>query len=135
MYNKYVDVNKKFKSSVNLEYDLKNEDKILEYIPTTDLCDVLYNYLDAVLSNNSVRSTLLVGPYGKGKSYLMLMLTYLLSKRENRELFNTVVSRIAKINKELADLIIKLEDNKVSLLPIIINSECDNCMESVKKRH
>ena len=125
MYNKYVDVNKKFKSSVNLEYDLKNEDKILEYVPTTDLCDVLYNYLDAVLSNNSVRSTLLVGPYGKGKSYLMLMLTYLLSKRENRELFNIVVSRIAKINNKLADLIIELDNNKVSLLPIIINNNAD----------
>ena len=40
MYNKYVEVNKKFKSSVNLEFDIKNEDKILEYVPTTDLCDV-----------------------------------------------------------------------------------------------
>ena len=84
MYDSVMSVNKKFKSSVNLQYDLYNEDKILQYVPTTDLCDVISYYMDSVIDNGK-KSTFLAGPYGKGKSYLMLMITYLLSKRENKK--------------------------------------------------
>ena len=122
MYIKYIDVNKKFKSSVNLEYDLKNEDKIKEYIPTSDLCDVLEYYVSSALENKSSRSTLLVGPYGKGKSYLMLMITYLLGKRENKELFSEVVAKINKINSKLAEMLLKIDKMQLSLLPVIINN-------------
>ena len=122
MYSRYIDVNKKFKSSVNLEYDLKNEEKIKEYIPTSDLCDVLEYYISSALNNKNLRSTLLVGPYGKGKSYLMLMITYLLGKRENKALFKIVVDKIRKINSNLANMLIKIDSEKLSLLPIIINN-------------
>ena len=122
MYSRYIDVNKKFKSSVNLEYDLKNEEKIKEYIPTSDLCDVLEYYISSALNNKNLRSTLLVGPYGKGKSYLMLMITYLLGKRENKALFNIVVDKIKKINSNLANMLIKIDSENLSLLPIIINN-------------
>ena len=122
MYSKYIDVNKNFKSSVNLEYDLKNEDKIKEYIPTSDLCDVLEYYVASALKDENSRSTLLVGPYGKGKSYLMLMITYLLGKRENKELFSEVVAKINKINSKLASLLLKINEMKLSLRPVIINN-------------
>ena len=121
MYDSVMSVNKKFKSSVNLQYDLYNEDKILQYVPTTDLCDVINYYIDSVI-NNGKKSTFLAGPYGKGKSYLMLMITYLLSKRENKDLLRKVVNKISKINKELAEKIEFLEANRISLLPVIINN-------------
>ena len=121
MYDSYMSVNKKFKSSVNLQYDLYNEEKILQYVPTSDLCDVMSYYLDSVLENGQ-KSTFLAGPYGKGKSYLMLMITYLLSKRENKELLKKVINKISKINKDLARKIEILEKNKISLLPVIINN-------------
>ena len=122
MYNLYVDVAKSFKSSINLEYDLMKEDKILEYIPTSDLCDVLDYYLGSVLNNNNSRSTLLVGPYGKGKSYLMLILTYLLSTRSNRNLFNNIVSKIKNINENLYDKIIEIDNKNIALLPVLVNN-------------
>ena len=126
MYDSVMSVNKKFKSSVNLQYDLYNEDKILQYVPTTDLCDVISYYMDSVIDNGK-KSTFLAGPYGKGKSYLMLMITYLLSKRENKELLKKVINKISKINKDLAKKIEYLEKNKISLLPVIIsNNNSDN---------
>lgn len=121
MYDSVMSVNKKFKSSVNLQYDLYNEDKILQYVPTTDLCDVISHYIDSVIDNGK-KSTFLAGPYGKGKSYLMLMITYLLSKRENKDLLKKVINKISKIDKELAKKIESLEKNKISLLPVVINN-------------
>ena len=66
MYDKYYEINKNFQSSVNLELDLDNESKIYEYVPTSDICDVLKKYIKAVLGKTKDRATTLVGPYGKG---------------------------------------------------------------------
>ena len=121
MYDSILNVNKRFKASVNLSYDLYNEDKISQYVPTTDLCDVIKEYTKSVLKNGD-KATLLAGPYGKGKSYLMLMLTFLFSKRENKELFKKVLNRIKKIDAELYELLIELDSKNISLLPVIINN-------------
>lgn len=65
MYSEFFSINKNFQSSINLELDLNNEAKINEYIPTTDICDVLKHYIKSVLDINKERATTLVGPLGK----------------------------------------------------------------------
>lgn len=122
MYDQYITINKKFKSSVNLQYDLGNVDKLLQYVPTTDLCDVIKSYAKSILFGDTYRSTLLAGPYGKGKSYIMLVITYLLSKRENREVFEALLRKISAIDVELADYIKVIDKENISLLPVIINN-------------
>lgn len=77
MYSKYIAINKNFQSSINLELDLNNEAKLEEYIPTADICDVIKKYIKSFLGVENNRATTLIGPYGKGKSFLLLVLTYL----------------------------------------------------------
>lgn len=126
MYSSYISINKKFKSSINLQFDLNNLDKVDEYIPTTDLCDVIKKYLLSALGKNEDRSTLLVGPYGKGKSFLMLIITYIFSIKDKtkkaKEIFNNFLNRVRLVDNELADLILEIEREKIYLLPVIINS-------------
>ena len=122
MYDHYIKINKKFKSSVNLQYDLGNTDKLLQYIPTTDLCDVIKSYAKSVLFGDTGRSTLLAGPYGKGKSYLMLVITYLFSKREDRVAFEALLEKISSVDAELADYLRAIDDRSIALLPVIINN-------------
>ena len=92
MYSKLFEINKNFQSSVNLDLDLDNESKIYEYVPTNDICDVLKKYVKCALGKTNNKATTLVGPYGKGKSFLLLVLSYIFSKNKN----NTCKS-IAKI--------------------------------------
>lgn len=122
MYDDYIKINKKFKASVNLEFDLGNEEKIEQYIPTTDLCDVIKRYLKAVTGNANFKATTLSGPYGKGKSYLLLMIIYFLSKHENRDLFVKVCNKIRIIDEELYKLVIEFDSKGNYLIPIIINN-------------
>lgn len=122
MYDQIIKVDKKFKSSVNLQYDLENEDKLLQYVPTTDLCDVIKNYAKSILFGEANKSTLLAGPYGKGKSYIMLVMTYLFFKRENRVVFETLLGKIAAVDSELADYIRIIDDRNIALVPVIINN-------------
>ena len=73
-YSDIVSINEQFKNSVNIEYDLKSYHKLSEYIPTDDICEVMQYFFNAAEVNENNRANILVGPYGKGKSYLVLSL-------------------------------------------------------------
>lgn len=122
MFDNYLSINKKFKSSVNLDFDLNNIEKIKQYIPTTDLCDVIKKYIKSILRGSNFKATTLSGPYGKGKSYLLLMILYFISKKENKDLFNEICLKIKKVDIELYTLLIELDQSGIYLLPVVINN-------------
>lgn len=130
MYSKLYEINKNFQSSVNLELDLDNESKIYEYVPTNDICDVLKKYIKSVLGKSKDRATTLVGPYGKGKSFLLLVLSYILSKSKETKCWNDLADKIKKIDNELYDLMMELKNKDISLLTVIINSNYENLDQS-----
>ncbi len=130
MYSKFYEINKNFQSSVNLELDLDNESKIYEYVPTNDICDVLKKYIKSVLGKTKERATTLVGPYGKGKSFLLLILSYILSKNKETKCWNDLAKKINKIDEELYNLMIELKKKDISLITVIINSNYENLDQS-----
>lgn len=130
MYSKFYEINKNFQSSINLELDLDSELKIYEYVPTNDICDVLKKYIKSVLYESKDRATTLVGPYGKGKSFLLLILSYILSKNKKTKCWNDLAEKIKKIDNELYDLMMELKNKDISLLTVIINSNYDNLVQS-----
>ena len=73
-----IQFNKNFKTAINLYLSLNKPEKVLGYIPTKSSVNIMSNYLSAVLENKE-QATLLVGPYGKGKSHLLLVLLAILS--------------------------------------------------------
>ena len=130
MYSSYYYINKNFQSSINLELDLYDEDKINEYIPTSDICDVLKIYIKSILGINNEKSTTLVGPYGKGKSFLLLVLSYLVSKNKSSSCWKNLVEKIKIVDQELFNLLKEVEKRDISLLTILINSNYDNITQS-----
>ena len=130
MYSKLYEINKNFQSSVNLELDLDNEKKIYEYVPTKDICDVLKKYIKSVLGKSKDRATTLVGPYGKGKSFLLLVLSYIFSKNKETSCWNDLANKIRKIDKELYELMMELKAKNISLLTVVINSNYENLDQS-----
>lgn len=132
MYSTYFSINKNFQSSVNLELDLNNQEKIYEYIPTSDICDVLNRYIKTILGSTKDYATTLVGPYGKGKSFLLLVLTYLIGPNKDQKCWIDLVDKIANVDKDLHDNLIKLKEKNITLLPVIINSNYDNIVQSMQ---
>ena len=45
-YSELISIKENFKSSINIEYDLLNFDKLSEYIPTEDACDIFKYYFN-----------------------------------------------------------------------------------------
>ena len=83
----------------------------MEYIPTKSSLVILEDYLNAVL-NNKEQATLLVGPYGKGKSHLLLVLLSILSMDRNDANNQIIHKLIDHINK--VENIGKITGNSIS---------------------
>lgn len=119
----YVKFNSDFRDSVNLYLDLNKEDKIKSYIPTKSSVDILEQYLDSVLDNKQ-HSTLLIGPYGKGKSHLLLMLLAALTLEnnpKNDDLIHELGNKIKKVNADVQKKVAKAYGQK-KYLPVLIMS-------------
>lgn len=122
-YKDYISVNENFQYSVNLQFDINNISKIKEYIPTKDGCELLEQYFNSVL-NSKNRATTLIGPYGKGKSHLLLVLITLLNNynTEDKKDIDIFLNKIKKVDSDTYELIKNIRDTKTKLMPIIINS-------------
>lgn len=122
-YSKFIGSNDDFQTSVNLQYDLNNEEKIKRYIPTTQSLAILKRYLNAVCSNNNEdNATVLIGPYGRGKLHLLLVLSALLSNNSNSPLVLELKDKLSAADSSVGELLNVLFSRNKPYLPIIINS-------------
>ena len=114
-YSDLLSINKNFQYSVNIDFDLNDPKKIEQYIPTRDVCDVLKVYVRSLLGYEKDKATTLVGPYGKGKSFLILVLLYIASVKANDTLKN-LIDRIRVIDGELANYIFELKEKNRKMI-------------------
>lgn len=131
MYSDYIKINEQFKNSVNIEYDLMDSNKLAEYIPTEDICEVMNYYIDSVLDPKFNRSTLLEGPYGKGKSYLVLALTQIFALDLNSDEYCTFLNKLKNTNLDLYSKIIRIKEKNFKLLPVIINGNYSDLKQAL----
>ncbi len=125
-----ISVDKKFQTSVNIEYDINSFAKIEGYIPTEQSVAVLDKFLHEIyFSSESKKANVLVGPYGRGKSHLLLVLSSLLSldvvsseKAKAQKVLTTLCAKIARVNQDTGALAKEILNKKIRLLPVIINS-------------
>ncbi|MCR5105324.1 MAG: hypothetical protein K6B68_12900 [Eubacterium sp.] len=120
----FVSFNVNFKSAINLYLSLNKPEKIKSYIPTKSSVKILRDYLYGVF-NNHEQATLLIGPYGKGKSHLFLVVISILSLERNEDNYAIIRELEDKINDnsqlgiETAELIESIWNIK-PMLPVLV---------------
>lgn len=122
--NSIISFNSEFRNAVNLYLNLNKADKINSYIPTKSSVDILEKYIDDVVNNKS-QASILIGPYGKGKSHLLLVLMAILSldrNEDNTKIVLNLVKKISKVDEKAAEHIESLWNKKGKFLPVIIMS-------------
>lgn len=127
--SEFISFNPNFRNAINLYLNLNNKEKILSYIPTKSSVDVLKRYLKAI-KNNNLHTSMLIGPYGKGKSHLLLILLAILSMdRKNNEeiaIYNMLLGKIEKVDSEASEIMEEIWEQKNGrFLPVIINCQGD----------
>lgn len=122
--NDIISFNNNFKAAINLYLSLNKPDKVLSYIPTKSSVKFLGEYAEAIIKNKE-QATLLVGPYGKGKSHLLLVLLSVLSMErtdKNSEIIKKLINKIKDVDEIgylVADNLKKIW-KKEKFLPILI---------------
>ncbi len=117
--SKLVQIDSRFEKSVNLTLDLQDPDKLSSYIPTKSSLKLIEAFFKETLSMSDKRATLLVGPYGKGKSHLLLVVLSFLAKYNEEQLID-LKKRMINVMPEIRTVISEIE-KQGKFLPVIIN--------------
>lgn len=120
-----VRINTNFKSSINLYLNLNNEEKLNSYIPTTSSVKILNRYVDSILDNNN-QSNILIGPYGKGKSHLLLFFLAMIAKENDEVFLRRLVEKVAEVDSSVSNKLLGILSSEKKLLPIIISNSQDD---------
>lgn len=115
--SKMISVASGFQYSVNIGYDLNNDEKIKNFIPITSALNLLEDILLSTLTNSTDRARVLIGAYGKGKSHIMLMILSMLMKKDI-SLFDKILKKAEGTKLHQSILNYYESDNKI--LPIVV---------------
>ena len=126
---KLIDISKGFQTSVNIAYDLNNEDKIRSFIPTISSLDIIEDVLLSTVSSSTQRARILTGAYGRGKSHIVLVLMSLLLKQD-KHLFDTILNKMRENNPSLYDFAIEYMNRKQRILPIVVRGSSTSLTQS-----
>ena len=116
--SKMITVASGFQYSVNIGYDLNNDDKLKNFIPTKSALGLMEDVLLSTNPTSNERARVLVGAYGKGKSHIVLTILAMLMKRD-LELFKKAMPRI-KENPRLYQCVQNYYESDNKILPVII---------------
>lgn len=116
-----VRVDTRFQKSVNLALDLGDMDRVNHYIPTRSSVAILKQYLENVKREQGEHATILIGPYGKGKSHLLLVLLALLCSKE-KEQTEALRKKILAADASMGEVFEGIPAQNGSFLPVIISS-------------
>ena len=116
--NKMISVSSGFQYSVNIAYDLHDDNKLKNFIPTRSSLLLLENILHSTNDNSTDRARILVGAYGKGKSHIMLTILSILMRKEF-SLFEKLSEKLVEFPK-INQLVQNYYESKKKIFPIII---------------
>jgi hypothetical protein len=129
MFNEKINVAKGFQTSVNIAYDLYNDEKVRNFIPTMSSFDVIEDVLLSTTKSATQRARILIGAYGRGKSHIILVLMSLLFKKDVT-LFDMLLKKMKIHNSMLYEFAVDYIKSDKKLLPIIVSGSSASLTQS-----
>ena len=116
--NQMISVASGFQFSVNIGYDLNNDDKLRNFIPTRSALELLEDILSSTAPSSTNRARVLIGAYGKGKSHIVLTILAMLLKKD-LSLFEKLMPKVQE-NPRLLQLVQNYYESNNRILPVVI---------------
>ena len=117
---KKIETVKDFQTSINIAFDLYDDRKIGNFIPTNSAIKLLEELLLSTNVNSTQRAKILVGAYGRGKSHIVLVVLSLLFKK-NKEIFSNILKKIREYNENMYEFVNSYLESNKKILPIVIS--------------
>ncbi len=118
-----------FQSSVNIAYDINDDKKLKNYIPTKAALKLLEDILLSTGKDSTDRARILIGAYGKGKSHIVLMILSILMKKDIR-LFEKLMPVLKKDTPALYQLVKKYYASDSKILPVVITGSSNSLAQA-----
>lgn len=117
--SKMISVASGFQYSVNIGFDLGNDEKLKNFIPTKSALSLLEEVLLSTVETSTERSRVLIGAYGKGKSHIVLTILSILLKRD-LGLFEKMLPKLEE-HPRIKQCVLNYYDSKNKILPVVIS--------------
>lgn len=114
--------------SINLEMDYKDNQKLKEYIHTYKSVEIIDEIICSLDENNlKNKSKIMIGPYGKGKSYLALYIMNLLNDNDkSEEKYSDLLDKAKDLDINIYNNIKNFINSNDRYLPVVLNSSIYN---------
>lgn len=129
MLNNKIEVAKGFQTSVNIAYDLHDDNKAASFIPTMSSLDIIEDVLLSTAPNSTDRARILIGAYGRGKSHIILVLLSMLFKKD-KALYTSLLDKMKLYNPELYNYTEEYLNSTRKLLPIVVSGSSSSLTQS-----
>lgn len=116
--NEMMKVASGFQYSVNIGFDLNNDEKLRNFIPTQSALRLLEEILLSTFPSSTDRARVLIGAYGKGKSHIVLTILAMLMKKD-LNLFEKLLPKL-KENSKLYQGVLNYYESSNKILPVVI---------------
>lgn len=108
-----------FKTSVNIRFDVGNDEFINRYIPTPSHSEVLKSVLDGFI-NNGDSSHIIIGAYGTGKSLLATVVSSIVSKNISTKAVEKLINKFNHFDNYIAKQIQAAYNLERKYIPILL---------------
>ncbi len=131
--NELIEIVKGFQTSVNIAYDLNNNDKVQGFIPTMSSLDVIEDVMLSTAPSSTSRARILIGAYGRGKSHIVLVLMSMLFKKGkdiDKALFGALLDKMKAHNPDLYKFTKEYIGSNQKILPIVVRGSSTSLTQS-----
>lgn len=122
--------NRDFQTSVNIDYDFGDKNKVEGLIPTEAVCRYLEEILSAVVAPSNQRAKLFVGAYGKGKSHVVLAALEAMWDKDPFP-FQKIIDAYHSRGLGFGETLKHFVTDGTRLLPVIINGSTSDLRHSL----
>ncbi len=122
--------NRDFQTSVNIDYDFGDRDKVEGLIPTDAVCHYLEEILSDIVAPSNHRAKLFVGAYGKGKSHVVLAALEAMWDKDP-SLFQRIIDAYHYHGLGFGETLEHFVTDGVRLLPVVINGSTSDLRHSL----
>ena len=110
-----------FKTSVNIKFDIGNDEFVQRYLPTPSHAESLIGLAEGFVKKSGNSAHIMVGPYGSGKSLVATIMANFVSKAISDKEIKVLLNKFSKVHQKVYKSLSDLRGLKREYIPVTLS--------------